>query len=414
MATVAHQIPDLITQAKSAWTWLMSLNRATHVKFSLSANDKVDYMLALVQLGSAWAVTIITGAGTFFMVSQGMQQYNPAPWVTYTISGVIALVMWLVTDLSLGNFIEIIAHNVLSIFFKPFWVDFKKTLKKKKKNVATPQPTAVPGVVTLSTLANPQPIAQPAANDDTPARYSLASRIIQVLFTAALAYLVWMFYTIDYTAVKTIQQPVADTFVRDTSRNLEAERSAIIAQTQPNIDRLVSEIKKAEEQQKNAWTYSVNHPTMAAFKKLLPKDKGWARGQIEAKFYNKYKSSIDDKLAQLISQKDEYEADQKQTLSAINTEVIDFNDKNRTRVASQTGLIFMSIFALGFMAKQAYGGAVGLRVMWYMAETNGGVDVDGDGNLTRADMHAYQAGQRSAAAPAASTTPNPGTKPDPF
>lgn len=416
MATVAHHVPDLISQAKASWAWLMSLNRATHVKFSLSANDKIDYMLAIVQLGSAWAVTIITGAGTYFMVSQGMQQYNPAPWVTYAVSGTIALVMWLVTDLALGNFIEIIAHNFLSIFFKPFWMDFRKTLKRKKKELANPQPAVTPGVISLSTLANPQPIAQPAAAEDTPARYSLTSRIIQLVFTIALAKMVLMFYQIDYTAVKTIQQPVADVIVQDTSRNLEAERKAIIAQTQPTIDRLVKEIAKVEEQQRNAWKYSVNHPTMAPFKKLLPKDKGWAKGQIEAKFYNKYKSGIDQKLADLIKQRDEYMEDQKQTLSAINAEVNHFNEKNRKRVENQTGLIFGSLLALGFTAKQAYGGAVALRTMWYMSETNGGLDVDGDGKLTRADMRAYQSGQRPATpAPApvaaAPTTPKPGNQP---
>jgi hypothetical protein len=393
MATVAHHVPDLITQAKASWAWLMSLNRATHVKFSLSANDKIDYMLALVQLGSAWTVTIITGAGTYLMVSQGMQQYNPAPWLNYAISGVIAFLMWLITDLALGNFIEIVVHNTVSVFFKPFWTDFKKTLKRKPKNAPAAAAAPAPGVLTLSTLANPQSIAQPKA-EDTPARYSLTSRIIQLIFTLALAKGVWMFYSMDYTAVKTIQQPVADVIVQDTSRNLEAERKAIIAQTQPNIDRLVKEIAKLEDKQSNAWKYSVNHPSMAEYKKLLPKDKGWARAQIEAKFYNKYKSGIDQKLEQLIKDKREYEADQKETLSAINAEVNDFNTKNRKRVDNQTALIFTSIFALGFMAKQAYGGAVALRTLWYMSETNGGIDVDGDGKVTRKDMHAYQSGQR--------------------
>ena len=388
----------------------MSLNRATHVKFSLSANDKIDYMLALVQLGSAWAVTIITGAGTFFMVSQGMQQYNPPTWVNYSISSVIAFVMWLITDLALGNFIEIIVHNTISLLYKHVWIDIRKNFKKKLKGHAA-VPAASPAPGSLGSLATPQPAAAPAQDDDL-ARYSITSRIIQVGFTIALAKLVIMFYTIDYTAVKTIQQPIADQFVKDTTRNLEAERKAIIAQTQPNIDRVVAEIAKVDKQLKNAWQYSLDQPSMKPFKKLLPKDQGWARGQIEAKFYNKYKAGLDEQMKKLLASKEEYEADQKETLSAINSEVKDFNQKNKDRVEAQTGIIFTSIFALGFMAKQAYGGAVGLRTLWYMSETNGGVDVDGDGKLTRADMHAYQSGKR-ANSQSSTSNPNPNPK-EPF
>lgn len=367
---------------KDRWNDLMSLDMSTHIQFRLTANSKIDYLLSMLQTGSSWVVSIITGFGTYMMISEQLKTFEAPNWIVITLSSVVALFMWVLTDFTLGAVIEIVCHNALSILFKPFWSDFGKHFKRfgRKKKPAT---TTSPDQVVQG--------SQEATEQATEPRYSIPSRFIQMGITALLGFLIYKFYLIDYQAVKVIQQPIADVVIHDTTRNVIVERAAIINQTQPTIDRLTKEVKKYEALIDEAWKYSVNRPQLSEFKKILddnPKN-GWAKSKIRKLFYNNYVAGLNQRLQEVSAQKDKFEADQAAALAIVNKDVKTFNEGSAQKKDRQTAMIFAVIFALGFVAKQVYGVAVVIRVAYYMSETNGGKDLNGDGVVDRKDIQAF-------------------------
>jgi len=367
---------------KDRWNDLMSLDMSTHIQFRLTANSKIDYLLSMLQTGSSWVVSLITGFGTYMMVSEQLKSFDAPNWVVIVISSIVALFMWVLTDFTLGAIIEIVVHNILSVLFKPFWADFGKHFKRlgRKKKAAT--------TTTVDQVAD---ATQQQKEEATEPRYSIPSRFIQLGITSLLGYLIFQFYLIDYKAVTVIQQPIADIVVTDSTRDVAKERAVIIAQTQPTIDRLSGEVKKYEGLIDNAWKYSVNRPQLSEFKRILddnPKN-GWAKGKVRKLFYNDYLAGLNKRLNEVSAQKDKFEADQAAALSIVNNAVTTFNDDNQKRKDRQTTMIFAVIFALGFIAKQVYGVAVVIRVAWYMSETNGGKDLNGDGVVDRSDIQAF-------------------------
>ena len=337
-----------LSWVKGKWVDFSSLGRMTHSKFTLTANKQVDYLISSFASAAGWVVTIITGLGTFYIVDQELAKYGTPQIASWIVSGLIAGFMWWLTDRTLGNLIEKFVHDVVGWMF---WA--------LSKNYRSRQP-----------------------------KKSIPSKIIYFLITALFGGLIYFVYAIDGKAVNVIQAPVAETFVKDTTRNLQAETAAVQGLTQGEIDRLSKQIPALQTRIDNAFWAVLNSPRNSHFKKDYKKAKGWVAGKLEPQV-KALKADLKAQKAILEARYNALTDNQAKAVAAITDEVTSFNERESGRAEAQTGLIVGLVFALGFWAKVLYGVAVAIRVLWYMAETNGGADVNGDGQVTQADIGAY-------------------------
>ena len=193
---------------------------------------------------------------------------------------------------------------------------------------------------------------------------------------------------IDKKAVLVIQAPVAEKLVKDTTRNLQAETVAIKGLTQGEIENLAKQKIQIQTKIDNAFTAVLNMPKNSAFKRDYKKARGWVAQKL-ARQVNSYVAKLESQKADIVARYNALSNNQNKAVAAITQDVTSFNERESGRAEAQTGLIVGLIFALGFWAKVLYGVAIAIRVMWYMAETNGGLDANGDGQVTQADIGAY-------------------------
>lgn len=333
---------------KGKWVDFTSLGRMTHSNFSLTANKQVDYLISSFASAAGWVVTIITGLGTFYIVDQELAKYGTPQIASWIVSGLIAGFMWWLTDRTLGNLIEKVVHDATCILFWALSKDYRSKQIKK----------------------------------------SIPSKVIYFFVWCLFASLVVGAYMIDQKAVRVIQAPVAETFVKDTTRNLQAEAAAVQGLTQGEIDRLSKQIPALQTRIDNAFWTVLNSPRNSHFKRDYKKAKGWVAQKLEPQV-KALKADLKAQKAILEARYNALTDNQSKAVAAITDEVTSFNERESGRAEAQTGLIVGLVFALGFWAKVLYGVAVAIRVLWYMAETNGGADVNGDGQVTQADIGAY-------------------------
>jgi len=338
-----------LSWVKGKWVDFSSLGRMTHSNFTLTANKQVDYLISSFASAAGWVVTIITGLGTFYIVDQELAKYGTPQIASWVVSGLIAGFMWWLTDWTLGNLIEKVVHDAVCLLF---WALSKsyRIEKWKKKTV---------------------PVS-----------------VIYFFVWVLCAGLIYMVYAIDGKSVKVIQNPIAQTIVKDTTRNLQAETAAVQGLTQGEIDRLSKQIPALQTRIDNAFFAVLNSPRNSHFKRDYKKAKGWVAGKLEPQV-KALKADLKAQKAILEARYNALTDNQAKAVAAITDEVTSFNERESGRAEAQTGLIVGLVFALGFWAKVLYGVAVAIRVLWYMAETNGGADVNGDGQVTQADIGAY-------------------------
>jgi len=337
-----------LSWVKGKWVDFSSLGRMTHSNFTLTANKQVDYLISSFASAAGWVVTIITGLGTFYIVDQELAKYGTPQIASWIVSGLIAGFMWWLTDRTLGNLIEKVVHDATCVL----WWCLSKSYRTDKPKKTAPQ--------------------------------KLVYFFVWCLFTS----LVVGAYLIDQKAVRVIQAPVAETFVKDTTRNLQAETAAVQGLTQGEIDRLSKQIPALQTRIDNAFWAVLNSPRNSHFKRDYKKAKGWVAQKLEPQV-KALKADLKAQKAILEARYNALTNNQAKAVAAIADEVTSFNERETGRAEAQTGLIVGLVFALGFWAKVLYGVAVAIRVLWYMAETNGGADVNGDGQVTQADIGAY-------------------------
>lgn len=132
----------------------------------------------------------------------------------------------------------------------------------------------------------------------------------------------------------------------------------------------------------------LNSPRNSHFKRDYKKAKGWVAGKLEPQV-KALKADLKAQKAILEARYNALTDNQNKAVEAITNEVTSFNERESGRAEAQTGLIVGLVFALGFWAKVLYGVAVAIRVLWYMAETKWWGHVNGDGQVTQADIGAY-------------------------
>jgi hypothetical protein len=337
-----------LTWAKGKWMDFTSLGRMTHSNFTLTANKQVDYQISSFAKAAGWVVTIITGLGTFYIVDQWLGIYGTPQIASWIVSALIAGFMWWLTDRTLGNLIEKVVHDATCVL----WWSLSKAYRTGKPKKTAPQ------------------------------------KLVYFFVWCLFASLVVGAYMIDQKAVKVIQAPVAETFVKDTTRNLQVETAAVQGLTQGEIDRLSKQIPALQARIDNAFFAVLNSPRNSHFKRDYKKAKGWVAQKLEPQV-KALKADLKAQKAILEARYNALTDNQTKAVAAITDEVTSFNERESGRAEAQTGLIVGLVFALGFWAKVLYGVAVAIRVLWYMAETNGGADVNGDGQVTQADIGAY-------------------------
>jgi hypothetical protein len=336
-----------LSWVKGKWVDFSSLGRMTHSNFSLTANKQVDYLISSFASAAGWVVTIITGLGTFYIVDQELAKYGTPEIASWIVSGLIAGFMWWLTDRTLGSLIEKVVHDALCVF----WLVSKDYRTKQAKK-------------------------------------SIPSKLVYFAVWCLFAFIVYQAYMIDKKAVLVIQAPVAEKLVKDTTRNLQAETVAIKGLTQGEIENLAKQKIQIQTKIDNAFTAVLNMPKNSAFKRDYKKARGWVAQKL-ARQVNSYVAKLESQKADIVARYNALSNNQNKAVAAITQDVTSFNERESGRAEAQTGLIVGLIFALGFWAKVLYGVAIAIRVMWYMAETNGGLDANGDGQVTQADIGAY-------------------------
>jgi len=337
-----------LSWVKGKWVDFSSLGRMTHSNFTLTANKQVDYLISSFASAAGWVVTIVTGLGAFYVVNQELSRYGVPLYVSWGLSGIIGYFMWWLTDRTVGNLIEKVVHDATCVL----WWCLSKTYRIGKLKKSIPQ------------------------------------KVVYFLIWVLFGFIVWQVYAVDMKFTKVIQSPVAETFVKDTTRNLQAETAAVQGLTQGEIDRLSKQIPALQARIDNAFWAVLNSPRNSRFKRDYKKAKGWVAGKLEPQV-KALKADLKAQKAILEARYNALTDNQAKAVAAITNEVTSFNERESGRAEAQTGLIVGLVFALGFWAKVLYGVAVAIRVLWYMAETNGGADVNGDGQVTQADIGAY-------------------------
>ncbi len=337
-----------LSWVKGKWVDFSSLGRMTHSNFTLTANKQVDYLISSFASAAGWVVTIVTGLGAFYVVNQELSRYGVPDYISWGLSGIIGYFMWWLTDRTVGNLIEKVVHDATCVL----WWCLSKTYRVGKPKKSIPQ------------------------------------KVVYFLIWGLFGFIVWQVYAVDMKFTKVIQDPVAKTFVKDTTRNLQAETASVQGLTQGEIDRLSKQIPALQTRIDNAFWTVLNLPKNSHFKRDYKKAKGWVAQKLEPQV-KALKADLKAQKAILEARYNALTNNQAKAVAAIADEVTSFNERETGRAEAQTGLIVGLVFALGFWAKVLYGVAVAIRVLWYMAETNGGADVNGDGQVTQADIGAY-------------------------
>jgi len=350
MQAIVKPLVSGLTWIKKTASAINSVGRLTHIKFKPTANDQLDWLIAGFARAAAAIVTTVTGLATFVMAKGKLEEFN-AHWLfAVAIALLLSALMWWLTDRTLGFFVEKVSFDLLYMLYPAFWNDLLKRKGLAKR------------------------------------RYALTSRFIHLAIGLGIVWLIKSSIDIDQAGIEVVKDSVAKSLVRDTTRNLSAEQAPIYAQSNPEIERLTAEklaIEKAMSK-KESWKVALNGFN-SKHRKLVEEGNGWAEGLVEDA-RKKYVKGLRGDLDEIKAQLKVVRAVRDSSLATIEADVSGFNETNRERSTSQYLFVTGMLLTLGVSVKKLFCGAIFMRVAVYMAETNGGVDLNGDGQADQADI----------------------------
>lgn len=320
-------------------------------------NIDLDRMFKKFSGVSAIAVSIVSGGGMAYLSYTYISDLKVQYWINMSISAAIVYVMYLVTDKYLKKAVTIWTVWLCLNFYMDIWSDLNKTITKG---------------------------AEPA--------YSLGSRFFQVVIWAGIGLAIFTLCYVDYIAVESIREPVADIIPKDTTRSLPAERAAIYAQTNPGINRVNDQIASEQAKFDNAEKYVRGLRSNRVFIRLIEKGKsiGWASGKLSAQV-TAIKKKAQSEMDRLNEIADGLVRDQTLAVRQLSKEIEGFNTgvlgKN-DRVGAKVGSLVLWI---GFHLKLFHILINMLRTLYFFAmrKNKKDQDVNSDGAIDEKDVDAY-------------------------